>query len=86
MDGSLHSNPLADIFTVLNMHELATTNGFAAAYRLGADSPHLDDEECMRLFQIYQEGGADLIIIIIIGCWFATPNCSAREKGSMVDT
>ena len=44
---------LADISIVFNMHELAITSGFAAAYRLGADFPHLGDEECMRLFRLY---------------------------------
>lgn len=43
----------ADISTVLNMHEIAITSGFAAAYRLGADFPHLGDEECTRLFRLY---------------------------------
>ncbi|KAI0259481.1 hypothetical protein BC834DRAFT_627943 [Gloeopeniophorella convolvens] len=38
---------------VLNMHEIGITSGFAAAYRLGADFPHLDDEECTRLFRLY---------------------------------
>jgi hypothetical protein len=35
------------------MHELAITSGFAAAYRLGADFPHLGDETCVRLFRLY---------------------------------
>jgi len=35
------------------MHEIAITSGFAAAYRLGADFPHLGDEECARLFRLY---------------------------------
>jgi len=49
----LLSNLFADISTVLNMHEIAITGGFAAAYRLGADFPHLGDEECARLFRLY---------------------------------
>ena len=40
-------------FTVLNMHELAVTSGFAAAYRLGADYPFHGDEDCERLFRLY---------------------------------
>jgi len=43
----------AGAWTVFNMHELAITSGFAAAYRLGADFPHLGDEKCMRLFRLY---------------------------------
>lgn len=35
------------------MHEIAITSGFAAAYRLGADFPHLGDVECERLFRLY---------------------------------
>jgi hypothetical protein len=44
---------LLTISTVLNMHEIAITSGFAAAYRLGADFPHQGDEECARLFRLY---------------------------------
>ncbi|KAI0275499.1 hypothetical protein BGY98DRAFT_992293 [Russula aff. rugulosa BPL654] len=44
---------LVDASTVFNMHELAITSGFAAAYRLGADFPHLGDETCVRLFRLY---------------------------------
>lgn len=40
-------------FAVLNMHELAVTSGFAAAYRLGAEYPFHGDEECERLFRMY---------------------------------
>jgi hypothetical protein len=40
-------------FPVLNMHELAVTSGFAAAYQLGADFPFHGDEECERLFKLY---------------------------------
>lgn len=47
------SSLLADASTVFNMHELAITSGFAAAYRLGADFPHLGDEKCVRLFRLY---------------------------------
>jgi hypothetical protein len=35
------------------MHELAITSGLAAAYRLGADFPHLGNNECVRLFRLY---------------------------------
>lgn len=38
---------------VLNMHELAVTSGFAAAYRLGADYPFKGDKDCERLFKLY---------------------------------
>ena len=38
---------------VFNMHELAITSRPAAAYRLGADFPHLGDETCVRLFRLY---------------------------------
>lgn len=38
---------------VLNMHELAVTSGFAAAYRLGAEYPFHGDEDCERLFRMY---------------------------------
>ena len=38
---------------VLNMHELAVTSGFAAAYRLGANYPFKGDEDCERLFRLY---------------------------------
>ena len=38
---------------VLNMHELAVTSGFAAAYQLGADYPFKGDEDCERLFRLY---------------------------------
>jgi hypothetical protein len=44
---------LSDARIVLNMHEIAITSGFAAAYRLGADFPHVGDEECVRLFRLY---------------------------------
>ena len=48
-----YSRLLADVFMVFNMHELAITSGFAAAYRLGAGFPHLGDETCVRLFRLY---------------------------------
>jgi hypothetical protein len=44
---------LTDDRIVLNMHELAVTSGFAAAYRLGADYPFKDDDDCARLFKLY---------------------------------
>lgn len=43
----------AGAWTVLNMHELAMTSGFAAAYRLGARFPFSGDGECERLFKLY---------------------------------
>ncbi|KAB5588415.1 hypothetical protein CTheo_8144 [Ceratobasidium theobromae] len=43
----------AGAWTVLNMHELAVTSGFAAAYRLGAKFPFSGDAECERLFKLY---------------------------------
>ncbi|EJF65173.1 FAD/NAD(P)-binding domain-containing protein [Dichomitus squalens LYAD-421 SS1] len=43
----------AGAWSVLNMHELAVTSGFAAAYRLGADYPFHGDEDCERLFRLY---------------------------------
>ena len=49
----LLSKLFANISIVLNMHEIAITSGFAAAYRLGADFPHLGDEGGARLFRLY---------------------------------
>lgn len=43
----------AGAWSILNMHELAVTSGFAAAYRLGADYPFKGDEDCQRLFRLY---------------------------------
>lgn len=43
----------AGAWSVLNMHELAVTSGFAAAYQLGAEYPFKDDEDCSRLFKLY---------------------------------
>ncbi|CCM00268.1 uncharacterized protein FIBRA_02298 [Fibroporia radiculosa] len=43
----------AGAWSVLNMHELAVTSGFAAAYRLGAEYPFHGDEDCERLFRMY---------------------------------
>ncbi|KAG8961509.1 hypothetical protein FRC03_005307 [Tulasnella sp. 419] len=43
----------AGAWTVLNMHEIAVTSGFAAAYRLGACYPFKGDEDCQRLFRLY---------------------------------
>lgn len=37
----------------MNMHELAVTSGFAAAYQLGAQYPFHGDEDCERLFRLY---------------------------------
>lgn len=44
---------LSSSIIVLNMHELAVTSGFAAAYRLGANYPFHGDEACERLFRLY---------------------------------
>lgn len=35
------------------MHEIGVVSGFAAAYRLGAKYPFLDDDNCKRLFALY---------------------------------
>ncbi|KAH9831268.1 FAD/NAD-P-binding domain-containing protein [Rhodofomes roseus] len=43
----------AGAWSILNMHELAVTSGFAAAYRLGAEYPFHGDEDCERLFRMY---------------------------------
>ncbi|GJE95068.1 FAD/NAD(P)-binding domain-containing protein [Phanerochaete sordida] len=48
-----HNTHFAGAWSVLNMHELAVTSGFAAAYRLGADYPFKGDEDCERLFKLY---------------------------------
>jgi hypothetical protein len=48
-----NSQLFVDLSIVLNMHEIAITSGFAAAYRLGADFPHQGDEDCARLFRLY---------------------------------
>lgn len=48
-----HSTDQEHIYAVLNMHELAVTSGFAAAYQLGADYPFKGDEDCERLFRLY---------------------------------
>lgn len=37
----------------MNMHELAVTSGFSAAYRLGAKYPFSGDRGCERLFKLY---------------------------------
>ncbi|RDB29149.1 hypothetical protein Hypma_014944 [Hypsizygus marmoreus] len=42
----------AGAWTILNMHEIAVVSGFAAAYRLGAAYPFLNDEKCKRLFTL----------------------------------
>ncbi|KAH8108063.1 FAD/NAD-P-binding domain-containing protein [Cristinia sonorae] len=48
-----HHTHFAGAWSVLNMHELAVTSGFAAAYRLGADFPFKGDSDCERLFKLY---------------------------------
>ncbi|OCH84894.1 FAD/NAD-P-binding domain-containing protein [Obba rivulosa] len=52
INGKNHTH-YAGAWSLLNMHELAVTSGFAAAYRLGADYPFHGDEECERLFRLY---------------------------------
>ncbi|KZS98303.1 FAD/NAD-P-binding domain-containing protein, partial [Sistotremastrum niveocremeum HHB9708] len=52
INGKNHTH-FAGAWSVLNMHELAVTSGFAAAYRLGAKYPFQGDEECQRLFVLY---------------------------------
>ncbi|CAE6460581.1 unnamed protein product [Rhizoctonia solani] len=52
INGKNHTH-FAGAWSVLNMHELAVTSGFAAAYRLGADFPFRGDDECERLFKLY---------------------------------
>ncbi|QRW09753.1 hypothetical protein RhiLY_08752 [Ceratobasidium sp. AG-Ba] len=48
-----HHTHFAGAWSILNMHELAVTSGFSAAYRLGADFPFRGDGECERLFKLY---------------------------------
>ncbi|EMD32158.1 hypothetical protein CERSUDRAFT_119132 [Gelatoporia subvermispora B] len=48
-----HRTHYAGAWSLLNMHELAVTSGFAAAYRLGAEYPFHGDEDCERLFRLY---------------------------------
>ncbi|KAG8681868.1 hypothetical protein FRC08_015353 [Ceratobasidium sp. 394] len=52
LNGKNHTH-FAGAWTILNMHELAVTSGFAAAYRLGAEFPFKGDSECERLFKLY---------------------------------
>ncbi|KAH9935339.1 FAD/NAD-P-binding domain-containing protein [Fomitopsis serialis] len=52
INGKNHTH-FAGAWSVLNMHELAVTSGFAAAYRLGAEYPFHGDEDCERLFRMY---------------------------------
>ncbi|CAE6504340.1 unnamed protein product, partial [Rhizoctonia solani] len=52
INGKNHTH-FAGAWSVLNMHELAVTSGFAAAYRLGADFPFRGDDDCERLFKLY---------------------------------
>ncbi|KAH9942253.1 FAD/NAD-P-binding domain-containing protein [Epithele typhae] len=52
VNGKRHTH-YAGAWSILNMHELAVTSGFAAAYRLGADYPFHGDEDCERLFRLY---------------------------------
>ncbi|CAE6532278.1 unnamed protein product [Rhizoctonia solani] len=52
INGKNHTH-FAGAWSVLNMHELAVTSGFAAAYRLGAEFPFRGDDDCERLFKLY---------------------------------
>ncbi|KAG8710726.1 hypothetical protein FRC11_004189 [Ceratobasidium sp. 423] len=52
INGKNHTH-FAGAWSVLNMHELAVTSGFAAAYQLGADFPFRGDKDCERLFKLY---------------------------------
>ncbi|CAE6352340.1 unnamed protein product [Rhizoctonia solani] len=52
INGKNHTH-FAGAWSVLNMHELAVTSGFAAAYRLGANFPFRGDGDCERLFKLY---------------------------------
>ncbi|TCD68068.1 hypothetical protein EIP91_011613 [Steccherinum ochraceum] len=52
INGKRHTH-FAGAWSVLNMHELAVTSGFAAAYRLGAAYPFKGDNDCERLFKLY---------------------------------
>ena len=66
-------------FIVLNMHELAVTSGFSAAYRLGADYPFKGDEECERLFRLYLalSHGARMVSLVSS---YPKANVSAESK------
>jgi len=48
-----HYTHYAGAWTILNMHELAITSGFAAAYRLGGRYPFIEDDAARRMFQLY---------------------------------
>ncbi|KAK1926729.1 FAD/NAD(P)-binding domain-containing protein [Papiliotrema laurentii] len=52
LNGKNHTY-FAGAWTILNMHELAVTSGFSAAYRLGAKYPFSGDQGCERLFKLY---------------------------------
>ncbi|CDZ98452.1 hypothetical protein [Phaffia rhodozyma] len=51
INGKNHTR-YAGAWTVLNMHEIAVTSGFAAAYSLGADYLFSGDKDASRLFKL----------------------------------
>ncbi|SCV67332.1 BQ2448_5978 [Microbotryum intermedium] len=52
LNGKQHTY-FAGAWTILNMHEIGIVSGFAAAYRLGAPYPFVEDAEAKRLFALY---------------------------------
>lgn len=52
LNGRNHTR-FAGAWSVLNMHEIAVVSGFAAAYKLGAKYPFVDDDKSKRLFTLY---------------------------------
>ncbi|SCZ96502.1 BZ3500_MvSof-1268-A1-R1_Chr8-2g10241 [Microbotryum saponariae] len=48
-----HHTYFAGAWTILNMHEIGIVSGFAAAYRLGATYPFVEDGDAKRLFALY---------------------------------
>lgn len=50
--GGTHTS-FAGAWTLVNMHEVGISSGFAAAYALGGKYPFIKDEECARLFRLY---------------------------------
>lgn len=74
----------AGAWSVLNMHELAVTSGFAAAYRLGAKYPFQGDEECQRLFVLYLalSHGVRMVKFLSIAVSSAADNLVQASRGS----
>jgi len=48
-----HRTYFAGSHTLVNTHEIAAISGFAAAYRLGAEYPFVDDELAVMQFDLY---------------------------------